>query len=1078
MFTAVALTLFATAAFAATVSVGPIKDTTLYQGTDPASGEVFEDNSCGAGPEMFAGITADGLVRRAVLAFDIAAAVPAGSTINSVTLTTTINRSGDNQEATMTLHTLTRFWGEGVVDCSGIRGGGKGAPAAPGDATWLDAEFSINSWASAGGDFGVATATAVVPFANGSNGVWDSAVNPAMVADVQSWLDNPAGNDGWIILGDEGRVSTTRRFYTGEGNVPPTLTIDFTPTGDVYACCFTDGACSITDTTSCAANGGTSDTGTSSCTPNACPQPVGACCRADESCSDFVDRAICESGGGLFQGADSTCSDTAIDCGLTPFVDPLPVPPVLQPVGTRSDGAAQYSVEVIDATQQLHAELPGTNVWTYNGAYPSFTIEAQKGQPIEVTYINNLPQVRGNRGAHILEVDECAHGPNYWSDSARIVTHLHGGHLPARFDGQPEYTLLPGELDVYEYPNNQDAATLWYHDHALGITRLNVYAGMAGFYLLRDEYDTGAAPQPGDPTALNLPTGEFEIPLVIQDREFNADGSLFYNPTLQNAFKGDKIVVNGKVWPYLNVKQGKYRLRFLNGSQSREYSLRLEDLADPTRTIPFTMIGTDTGLTTQPIDLDTIPDFAPAERMDVIVDFSGLPAGAEIVLRNDNLATPRLPNVMKFVVTNEAGFIDPVPSTLHAVAPLDPTGVPSRRFRLTRTDAACSNDPSRIIGEWLIESLDAQGVVIGEHWDDITEFPRLGSREIWEFENPTNSMHPMHVHLVRFQVLDKVDLDGQLIPLRAWENNTWKDTVRVPPQSRVRVIMDFDDYLGKFAYHCHILDHEDHEMMRQFQTINDPANCNFDGICDPGEDCVSCADCGSVSGALCGNGLCEAGDGENCVTCPDDCAGKQKGSQSRQFCCGFDDGQVNIPIGCGIGVDDDRCISSAADLYCRDAPRVAACCGDALCEGQETEASCALDCAPGGSSCTPSEAVEVSCFDGQDNDCDVVADCGDTDCDGAIGSTTSCGLGVCANSGQQTCVGGAEVDTCSPLPAGEPGTELSCDDGLDNDCDGVADVADADCQTTVDCSQLLDRNSCRNESSCRWLNRDGVCVNR
>jgi cysteine-rich repeat protein len=159
--------------------------------------------------------------------------------------------------------------------------------------------------------------------------------------------------------------------------------------------------------------------------------------------------------------------------------------------------------------------------------------------------------------------------------------------------------------------------------------------------------------------------------------------------------------------------------------------------------------------------------------------------------------------------------------------------------------------------------------------------------------------------------------------------------------------MDFEDYLGKFPFHCHILDHEDHEMMRQFQATNDPANCVVNGVCDPGEDCVSCSvDCAEVSGALCGNGLCEAGDGENCATCAADCAGKQNGSVGNQFCCGFDDGGVTNPIACGDDANDDRCIDAANELFCRVAPRVLACCGDKLCEGLETGASCQVDCAP------------------------------------------------------------------------------------------------------------------------------------
>ncbi len=553
-------------------------------------------------------------------------------------------------------------------------------------------------------------------------------------------------------------------------------------------------------------------------------------------------------------------------------------------------------------------------MWTYNGAYPSFTIEARSGEPIEVTYNNNLP-ANGRRGGHLFQVDECAHGPNYWGNAARISTHLHGGHLPPQVDGQPELTILPGQSQVFEYPNNQEPGTLWYHDHALGITRLNVYAGMAGFYLLRDAFED----------ALGLPSGEFEIPIVIQDREFNPDGSFFYPPTITNAFFGDKVLVNGKVWPFLNVKQGKYRFRLLNGSQARQYALRLENQANPTQVIPFTLIGTDLGLIDAPINLDTIDPIVGAERMDVIVDFSGFPAGTEIVLRNDDLTTPSVPNVMKFVVQGTPGFTGPIPSTLRPVTPIPASeATVTRRFSLER-----DSGPTIPCGfEWFVRSLGPAGNVIGEKWDDVTEFPQLGTTEIWQFENNSNLMHPMHIHLVKFQVLDRQPLGGGApIPLDPWEINTWKDTVKVPPNTQVRVIARFEDYPGRFPYHCHILDHEDHEMMRQFRTTNNPANCNNDGTCDYGEDTISCPnDCGTVSGALCGNGLCEADDGlgggENCATCAADCAGKQKGSASKQFCCGFDDGNVTNPLICGSNaagtescVDARMAVPAASVLY-------------------------------------------------------------------------------------------------------------------------------------------------------------------
>ncbi len=329
--TAAVLALGSQLAIAAQVTINPVNDNTLYQGTDPNTGENYELNSCGAGANLFAGETNDGLLRRAPLRFDIAGAVPAGSTINSVTLTVTVNRSGGNVPQTMTLRPLSQAWGEGAVDCdAGAGGGGRGLPAQPGDATWLDAQFQQVAWGTAGGSFGGISASTDVADNNGALGTWDSAVagNDAMVSDVQGWLDTPGSDNGWIIVGLEGAGPSTRRFSAREGGAPPTLTIDFTPTGNVFACCFQDGACTVTDTTSCTDGGGIPDTNTNSCSPNPCPQPTGACCNQDESCSEEA-RDVCEAGGGVFQGAASTCNDNNVDCGLTPFVDALPIPSAL-----------------------------------------------------------------------------------------------------------------------------------------------------------------------------------------------------------------------------------------------------------------------------------------------------------------------------------------------------------------------------------------------------------------------------------------------------------------------------------------------------------------------------------------------------------------------------------------------------------------------------------------------------------------------------------------------------------------------------------------------------------------------------
>ena len=1031
--------------YGATANINPSKDSTVA--------EDFPDNSSGACDSLHAGNTDNSAARRAFMQFDIAGALPPGSVINSVTLDMNVTRGGNHVDSTFTLHPVNAAWVEGPEGC-GVRGGGQGEPSA-GGVTWNTQP-----------GFGAASGSTLI---NSTSPVWSSTA--AMVSDVQSWLDSPGTNNGWVLIGDENNPTTTRRFDSREGGTPPVLVVDYTPTGDVEACCATDGSCSLTvvGSGSC---GGTTLPGIDSCDPNQCPQPTGACCNADNSCSDN-DALSCETAGGTFVGGN--CNQA--DCGLTPFVDALPIPPILQPTGTRADGVLQYTVSVEQATQNVHPNLPDTDLWTYNGAWPGATIVATKGQPIEVTYQNNLPTGGGGRGSNLLEVDTCAHGPNYWGNAKRIVTHLHGGHVPSRVDGHPEYTLLPGESDVYEYPNNQDATTLWYHDHALGITRLNVYGGMAGFYLIADDEDTL-----GPDNAFGFPSGQYEIGLAIQDRSFNPDGSLFYNAQLEDAFKGDYAVVNGKISPYLNVNQGKYRFRMLNGSQSREYILRLENITDPGNDPSFTLVGTDTGLVSAPIDLtNKFGRFVPAERMDVVIDFTGYPAGTEIILRNDEATPPLLPSIMKFIVMGNPGYTGTIASTLRPVPPMAESSADvTRYFRLQKKPAVeCKDGSGRLVNEWVVQSLDGPGGnVTGEAWDDLTEFPVLGNREVWEFENPTSVMHPMHVHLVRFQILSRTDLTtGNPISLKPWEVDTWKDTVRVPAGSRTRVIMDFNDYPGRFPDHCHILDHEDHEMMRQFQTIHDPANCNNNGSCDFGEDCQSCpADCAQVSGASCGNGLCEGGDGENCVTCPEDCAGKQKGSASKQFCCGAPGGTGNI--GCGVDANDNRCIDASAGFACRMETRLSACCGDALCEGAETNASCGVDCDPN-AACTPTGVPETVC-NGVDDDCDAQID------ENYASSPTSCGVGVCSATGSTTCNGGVEGDTCTPGTPTEPGTEMSCNDSLDNDCDGLTDANDPDCAVcqptgvseTIcngvddDCDSLTDEDYASSPTSCGV----GVCA--
>jgi spore coat protein A len=471
---------------------------------------------------------------------------------------------------------------------------------------------------------------------------------------------------------------------------------------------------------------------------------------------------------------------------------------------------ATYDIEMQEILQQLHQNLPPTRLWGYDGLYPGPTIEATTGQQVTVNWINDLRDSTGTlRTEHYLPVDLCPHGPDTEGNTPRTVVHLHGGHVPPEADGYPEATFLPGEQATYQYDNNQIAAPLWYHDHALGITRLNVMMGMAGYYLLRDPVES----------ALNLPANQYEIPLAIQDRSFNEDGTLQYPAAWQDHFFGDVLLVNGKVWPFLDVQRGKYRFRLLNGSNSRVYTLSLST-GDP-----LVVIGTDGGLLTAPAPVFALTMHS-GERYDVVIDFDLYGPGTEVILQNSAPApfpgAPGdgvIPEVMKFIVQGGAkGFTDALPDTLRPVVPLpESLSVMTRDFVLKKQNDPCAGSM------WMINGLG---------WDDITEYPVRGDTEVWRFINDSGIAHPMHMHLVMFQILDRqafvmqgdsVVTVGPPIPPDPWEAG-WKDTAPVNPQEILRVIARFDDYLGRYAYHCHILEHEDHEMMRQFEVVEFPVD--------------------------------------------------------------------------------------------------------------------------------------------------------------------------------------------------------------------------------------------------------------
>jgi spore coat protein A len=801
-----------------TATLPASRDSTLYE-TAP----ITEDAGNGSGDYTFTGVTKDGFARRALIVFDVTAAIPAGASINSVQLKLNVSRVPNPLNPTnVALHRVTADWGEGASDASGEEGEGQ-SPPADGDATWRHRFYDTLFWTSSGGDYS-ATASATISIGDEALYTWGSTAG--MVADVQQWLDVPADNFGWIVVADETDTKNTKRFDSREfsAGVEPELVIDYTPVEAVGSCC-TGAVCQVVSNVQCALLGGQFGGVGTSCSPNPCSDPAGACCATDGSCTDTT-QSLCEAGGGVFQSEGSSCAELVCPITLTPWLDALPRPKTAAPTAGMAGGAASYDLAVREVTQQLHSELPPTTVWGYDDGsgttYPGPTIEARSDEGVEVNWINDLRdhQTGNYRVDHRLDVDTaCIHGA---ADLPEIVVHLHGGHVAAENDGYPEHTFLPGVQENYAYPNQQQAGTLWYHDHALGITRLNVYMGLAGLYLIRDDAED----------ALGLPAGEFEVPLVIQDRQFQFGGQFYYPSIWQDHFFGDKAVVNGKVWPYLEVKRGKYRFRLVNGSGSRVYTL---SLSPPVGTLEFTVIGTEGGLLEAPVDGLPSLTIGPGERYDVILDFAGFDVGTAIMLENSAPApfpngSQSLPEILKFMVVDGAPHAGSIPATLRPVVAINPAeAVIERDFVLNKgSNDGCGRQ------NWLINDLG---------WDDVTEYPELGTVEIWRFINDSGVSHPMHMHLVPFQVLDRQAFTkgtgGEIIPQGDpqpppdWEAG-WKDTAMVHPGEMMRVIARFEDYAGKYPYHCHILEHEDHEMMRQFQTI--VPGCTVTGddesICD------------------------------------------------------------------------------------------------------------------------------------------------------------------------------------------------------------------------------------------------------
>lgn len=594
--------------------------------------------------------------------------------------------------------------------------------------------------------------------------------------------------------------------------------------------------------------------------------------------------------------------------GLPKYTEPLKIPEVYEPVQADDgdeNGIQYYTVDMSRFQQQLlPAGYPETTVWGYGGfvldretgtavykrSAPGPTFETLRGRPAHVLWLNRLA------GPHLFAVDPTLHWanpngmpmnpPTPWpafpsgfplaQRPIPTVTHLHGGETPAVYDGFPEaWFTLRGDhgpafkTDHYVYKNSQPPGTLWYHDHTMGITRLNVYAGLAGMYILRDPKSRLEFPTRGYLDL--LPRGAYEIPLIIQDRSFYTDGSLAYpnaglnpqaHPYWFPGFNGTCILVNGKVWPYLEVERRRYRFRVLNSSNARFYHMALSN------GMRMTQIGTDGGYLERPVEITSLM-LAPAERADLVIDFSGLLPGEKVTLLNDavnpfpqgNAPDPDTTGqILQIRVKGSAPVCErPLPVKMTDIPALRPD-IPRRVIVLTEIDGQVG--PLEMFQN-------------GLPWEaPATEHQPPGSTQLWEIVNLMPGTHPIHLHLIQFQIQNRQHIDAtayaakwdalngslplahppQTVPVKPFltgaalppdcNERGWKDTARANPGEVLRILVriapqdmprgstrpgenafTFDPSRGPgYVWHCHILEHEDNEMMRPFQ-VDPPKDC-------------------------------------------------------------------------------------------------------------------------------------------------------------------------------------------------------------------------------------------------------------
>lgn len=459
-----------------------------------------------------------------------------------------------------------------------------------------------------------------------------------------------------------------------------------------------------------------------------------------------------------------------------PFTVPFSVPPVLAPF--RTDATTDYyNVSM----QPLLAEvLPGlkTPMWGYNGLVPGPTVKVSQGRRTVMRHVNNLP------GSHpVLQYTP-------WTS-----VHLHGSPSLPQYDGYASDITNPGQYKDYHYPNTQTARTMWYHDHGVHHTAENVLMGLAAQYQLIDPLEQ----------SLPIPHGDYDVPLIVSDAMFNADGSLLFDNHDESGMFGDVILVNGRPWPVMKVQRRKYRFRLLNASISRSYKWSLDSGG------PMVVIATDAGLMPYPQPVFSFRQ-GMAERYEIVIDFSKYPVGRRVVLKNtsppNNINYTNIDKVMAFDVVGDA--FDSANNTIpDALNPTNPV------MALTEQDAIRTRrlDMVREHGRWTIN---------GHTWDDVVKSnftlteasPNNGDVELWEIRNPSGGwFHPVHIHLIDFKILDR---NGR--PPMPHERGP-KDVVYVGENETVRVLARFEG-CGKYMIHCHNLVHEDHDMMSQFEVLD------------------------------------------------------------------------------------------------------------------------------------------------------------------------------------------------------------------------------------------------------------------